>query len=598
MPPSRSEGSGPTLGCVEQATRATPTRNTVLGWIIAKTPSPRTAAAIGAILVLPSLAGGLVFDDVVHMRSARGRPLFVERSPFDMFHFADGVAAHGRTLIERGILPWPAAPTLRLAFFRPLTAATHWLDHAVLHLPPWAMHAESIAWYALAVFLVGCLFRRLMSPGAAGLAAVFYALHPGHAFPAGWIANRNGTLATVFGVAAILAYDRARRDGWRVGRWAGPLLCALSLASSELGLTTFAFLAAHLVTLDRARLRERALAFAPYVGVLVLWQAIYRGGGYGVDGSGAYTDPLREPLAFVGQLAVRVPALLAGEVAVIPPEPAGLMTGAPRAGAVLIAVLVLAFVVRESVPLLRRDAGARFLAIGTVLATLPACATYPAARVMVFAGLGGIGLAALLVQDATQGIATRLSAHIVARALAFLHLVIAPLLLAPGVLIPYFLGRHLEAASRGLPDAADVADHTIVVVRAPLCLGTVYRFGVSHTADGAEPARVRPLAMQIGPARVTRTDDRTLLVHADRGVMNDPTTFLFRDHPMQLGESVALSDLTITITAVDAHGDATDATFRFTTPLEDPERAWVTWNRGRFERFVPMAVGASVDLYD
>jgi hypothetical protein len=217
---------------------------------------------------------------------------------------------------------------------------------------------------------------------------------------------------------------------------------------------------------------------------------------------------------------------------------------------------------------------------------------------MVFAGLGAIGLTALLVHDVAQGIATCLSARIVGRAIGFMHLVVSPLLLAPGTLFPYLMGRYIEACGRGLPEAADLAGHTIVIVRSPICLGTIFRFGVSHTLDGAEPARVRPLAMEIGPARVTRTDERTLLVHADRGVMNDPTTFLFREHSLRLGEVVTLSDLTITVTAVDAHGDATDATFRFATPLEDPERAWVTWNRGRFEGFVPMAVGASVDLYD
>ena len=34
----------------------------------------------------------------------------------------------------------------------------------------------------------------------------------------GWTANRNVIVAAVFAFAALLAYDRARRGGWRLGR--------------------------------------------------------------------------------------------------------------------------------------------------------------------------------------------------------------------------------------------------------------------------------------------------------------------------------------------------------------------------------------------
>jgi hypothetical protein len=67
---------------------------------------------------------------------------------------------------------------------------------------------------------------------------------------------------------------------------------------------------------------------------------------------------------------------------------------------------------------------------------------------------------------------------------------------------------------------------------------------------------------------------------------------------MGLGEAVVLSDMTASITAVDERGEPTEASFRFATPLEDAERAWVTWDRGRFRNFTPPPVGASVDLYD
>src|SRR5262249_47749401 len=155
---------------------------------------------------------------------------------------------------------------------RPLAALSHWIDYRGLDLPPWLMHAENIAWYTLLVFSAAALFRRVIaahgtSRGAHGagtrtaaMAGFLYAVDLGHALPAGWIANRNALIAGAFGLLAVLAHDRARRDGWRPGAIVGPVCAALALLGSEAGVGAVALVVAHALTLDRSAPRQRALA--------------------------------------------------------------------------------------------------------------------------------------------------------------------------------------------------------------------------------------------------------------------------------------------------------------------------------------------------
>ena len=174
------------------------------------------------------------------------------------------------------------------------------------------MHAESIALYAVTIALAwrarstdGC------SPtGSAMLAALLYALDPGHGMPVEVVGQPQRTgRPSPRGSRHSLAHDRWRRDGWRPGAVLGPLAFATALSGSEMGMGSDGLSPlAHAVTLDRA---GRFRALMPYVGIEVVWLLIYRHLGYGVRGSGLYVDPVSDAVRFALGALVYLARLIA-----------------------------------------------------------------------------------------------------------------------------------------------------------------------------------------------------------------------------------------------------------------------------------------------
>jgi hypothetical protein len=456
------------------------------------------------------------------------------------------------------------------------------------------MHAESIAWYALLVFAAAMLFRRTI--GVGGMAGLLYAVDLGHAFPAGWIANRNALIAADFGVLAIVAHDRARRDAWRPGAALGPFFFALALAGGESGLGALGFVVAHAFTLDRAPLRERGAAVLPYAIVAVAWQIVYRLLGYGASGSAFYIDPGHAPCAYLEALVTRAPILLAGEVTLLPSEITAALSRGETWGLAAIAMAVCGLFTWALLPILRRDPGARFMALGALFALAPVCATFPSSRLLLFSGIGVCGLLALLFADVAARVERRGAARRAASFARVAHLFVAPCLLPFGVLVPAAAQRLAEQSAPGLPSADAYVGRPIVIALAPNYLVAAFRFGVPNGDARALPGPMRMLAATLAPTEIARVDPYTLEFRAPAGLTGDPTNRLYRDTPMLPGETVTLSDMRATVLEVDESGAPRAVSFRFTTPLDDPARAWIAWEEGRFVPFTPPALGGVVTL--
>lgn len=113
-----------------------------------------------------------------------------------------------------------------------------------------AAHALNVAIHALNTLLLWGLWRRwlpALAPGlarsdlAALLAALLFALHPATTEAVTYASGRSISLATSFGLAALLADDQAREQPQRRWlAWAGPLLFALALAVRETALVILA----------------------------------------------------------------------------------------------------------------------------------------------------------------------------------------------------------------------------------------------------------------------------------------------------------------------------------------------------------------------
>src|SRR5512146_2374883 len=103
-------------------------------WIRRVLSRPRAdvwVIVLASLLMATSLPAGLAADDFIHevaLDGGSGISGFA-RSPFDLFRFATpDVSA---SLQNDGVLPWWIDPSVRFAFFRPLSSLTHWLDPAL-----------------------------------------------------------------------------------------------------------------------------------------------------------------------------------------------------------------------------------------------------------------------------------------------------------------------------------------------------------------------------------------------------------------------------------------------------------------------------------
>ena len=177
-----------------------------------------------------------------------------------------------------------------------------------------------------------------------------------------------------------------------MGAVLGPALLTLSLLSKEEGIATVAYLVAFAIVLDEASWPRRILALAPYAIVIIAWRLCWSYLGYGVCAPGPYVDPLREPLRFAPSFLNNAPILLLGQFAAPPADVSLLLDPVMRRWLCAGAWVFVALIVAAWLPLLRRDRVARFWALGMLLALIPLCTTFPADRMLLFVGVGAMGL--------------------------------------------------------------------------------------------------------------------------------------------------------------------------------------------------------------
>jgi hypothetical protein len=566
---------------------------------------PLYLAFLTATLVLPSLFIGFQLDDYLQRYCGAALP-GSERycaPPLSLFAYASGDPERMHRMIETGFAPFWAYDRLVIDFLRPVSALTHVMDYRLWPSSPAIMHAESIAWLMGAVFLATVFFRATMGIGVVSAAAAFaFAVDHVHGLPVGWIANRNAVMAALFGTAALVAYDRGRREGSSRTASVGVPCLVLALLSGEIALGAWGYLLAHALVLDRSPLRDRLRALLPYVIATVAWRVAYTATGHGAIGSDLYLDPAREPLAFLRLLPERLPLLLLG-VFGFPPAEAAFFTTAGLSRWGIVASVVFAISIGAAyAKLVRSDRLARFWATGMLLSLLPACSAVPHNRLLYFPSLGGMALLAILIdafakQDPRlpEGV-TRGVSRIFAALSGGLHAFVSPLLLplaACAVSLTHSIADH------DIPSAvatmSDVPHQDLIMVTAPEYYVGTYVRAVLGDAGRPEPAHVRLLS--VGPVgiRARRLDAHTLELTYD-GLLAPAPMRLFSSarNPMAAGSEIKLDGVTIDVTRVTSDGRPATATFRFTEPLDSPRLRWVTWQKDHFVKFAPPAADGAV----
>ncbi len=539
---------------------------------------PFILALLAIFLTLPSLWVGLQFDDYLLEQSVLEAPDAVTAIN-DMFIFMDGDAQQAKKYMEVGTYPWFTLPEGKNAFWRPLSALTHWLDFQFFPNQPALMHVQNILWFALCVYLAALLYREFLPAPVAGLAALLFAVDDAHGYAVGWISNRNVLMAFAFGLLSLLLYHRYLLHR-KMTLLIGSAACfALSILSAEAGLAVAGYLAAYVLVFHKD---WRTLL--PHVLVFGFWAYFYRLGGFGGWGT-SYIDPVQEFLPFLQALMERVPVLWVGLFAYPPAELYPFLTHAwlkylwVGAGVGLIGFLGMKFQ-----PLIKQDKNLQFLLLGTVFSILLNGSSLPANRLLFFAGFGGFAVLAPFLLNVTER-------YWIKRPSWFVHLYLAVILLPVMSYSPKLYG-DIEPAILSAP-----IKPTVVIVSAPSAFHADF-FTLIRARYGAEtPERVWYLGAGLSSMTVYRVDENTLVVNAPDGYISGfDAVFRGMGHPMFEGEVIDLNGLQVTVEELSRDFHPTTVTFKFAEPLQSEEYQWLIWESNRLVEWQIPAIGQTVEL--
>jgi hypothetical protein len=557
--------------------------------------TPIAVATLAFVLALPSLRLGLSLDDHWHraMLQHDATWLPATRAPWDLFTFASSGGTERALVIERGIVPWWIGERMHLSFFRPVSSLTHALDYALFPDSPGAMHLVSVLWYAMLVYLAAVLYRRLLgrtsaAPWIAGLASLMYAIDGSHGLPVGWLANRNAVVAAVFALGTLYAHDAKR-----------PLLSAALLAlafgSGESAAGVLAYLAAHAVFLDARPGATKVRAFVPHAVVTLAWAFVHAAGNYGVRGSALYVDPKTDPLGFLGNL-VHLPLLAGAELGAPTPDLYPFVPFGAKAFFLTFALVVVAAALFGGRKLLARShpraKEARFFLAGGVLALVPTCSVVPSARLLLIASFGLVGFVAMLAEETNEA-ARRYVVWAVG-----VRLVLSPIVFTLHEHQMVLMSARIDSFAATLPTDPAVADKRLVMLNAPDAMFSYYMLvGRGYRGEPA-PSTMLTLAGGYRDVTVTRTDERTLVVHVDEGFYRRGTDLLFRrlDEKTPVGKRIETSDFVVTTTHALPDGVIDEARYELREPLESPHWLFVEWHGGPLQPITPPAIGETRTL--
>ncbi len=561
---------------------------------------PAIAALLAVGLMLPSLYNGLNLVDNFHQLIMRGDTSFVSQSssPINLFCMSDGSTGETERLMKHGRLPWWAPENTKVSFLRPLSALTHWLDYLLWPDTPALMHAQSLVWFGILVFMVTLFYRRILGVNwVAGVAALFFAVDDAHGTSVGWLANRSVLLASVFGILCLIAHDRWRRDGWQRGVLVAPFCFALSLLSAEAGIATIAYLLAYTLFLENIPLRSRIFSLIPCGCILFLWCLVYVKLGCGARGIPLYTNPLEEPLSYLVALFFRAPVYLLGQWG-LPPSFCYQVWPSPMHKAGMLLTIVLTLILA---PLIRRDRIARFWTAGMIMSLFPICAVMPDDRHLLFVGLGSMGLLAQWISWTRQidwASQIRPLRRVIRTLLALfilVHGVIAPLSLPLSVRGIALLHKRVVRASASLPSISKFKNRTFVLLN-PIHLAFVTSV-IGHRAVQGNFTPLRVLTAGGSPLMVKRIDSHTITIQAVNGFLSGIKADHVRSKKfsMRTGQQVNLDDMSVQVLDV-REGIPSTASFRFPVPLEDSSLAWFQWKDVSYRSFTPPPIGETVTI--
>ena len=120
---------------------------------------------VGLALAAPAITADFTADDHLHRVVQRDDPGMpgLHSHRWDLFSFVTGDHDDAVRLRDAGLYSWWTDPELKLAFWRPITSATHALDHALWPDSAAAQLAHNLVWLAIVLVLVWGFYRRFIA---------------------------------------------------------------------------------------------------------------------------------------------------------------------------------------------------------------------------------------------------------------------------------------------------------------------------------------------------------------------------------------------------------------------------------------------------
>ena len=555
----------------------------------------------------------LYFSDspeAMQIKKSMGTEAFLDNVPMNMFGMFHVYPHQNLTMMETGTMPWWASPDMRLSFFRPLAALTHWPEYRYLREHLQWMHLHNLLWYAALTLTVAWFYRRMMGASwVAGLAALIYALHDSHAAHLLSISQRNALISVFLGVWSILFYIEGRQTKKTTTGYRAFLFYVLSLLAADTGLTVCAFLFSYALFMEDSSWKDRFKPVLPYVIITIVWRLINTWLGYGAFHNEMYIDPSREPLRFIPAVFERVPILLNSFYFFPPLELYWILS---YKGALLFCIfctLFLLLFICVLYPLLRQSRVARFWALSALLAVIPVCAVTPDSRNLIFAGIAGFALMTQFIGRWGESNIVwpkrwlwRIPAYFFGFVFVLVHIIASPI-------FHYFKLNMPNSASNdqfkmicdfGISEDV-LQDMTVVIVNPPVQIYTYYP-AVCFVYDIPIAQKLRTLATATSNLTLRRLDEKTLSIEVEDGYFPPPGLYgenredissmlqfynifrridrYYRSHApqMEIGQKIVLPGMTAEILTRNSDHRPLDVAYHFDIPLEQSTLRWLQWS--------------------
>lgn len=552
-----------------------------------------------ALLTATGLGVGFVADDAYHLLVMRG-----DRVPAingNLYSFMPGDAAIAQPFIETGPFPWWMYPEAKARFFRPLTNALHHFDYNVFGMRAFWWHFHGLLWYLAMVLAWILIARRSLSPPIAAFAALLFAIDYTHWMPAVWIANRNALIACVPAIFGVYAHIRWRESGWKPGLPLSIVGYIIGMFGGEAWLGMSAYAAAYELFGRRESFVSRILHLLPAAICAVSYAIAYMFLGYGVQGSGAYVQPLSAE--YVKEMPGRILGLIGAHLFGAPIDAWAFFPATRLFFAALgvAALIFLSILLHRAWPTLdeRDRSGLRWLIPGGILSMLPIIAAFPMSRLLLGPSIAGSAVIAVVL---TQWWMTRVKGRIrpigiVCGYIAFIHIVVAIVAWPLQSGIVTFIGREAERVYTNAPiDDARVAEQNLYLIAAN---DPLYTPIIRRLAGSPVPRSWHCLSGSSSDHVFTRTAADTFELESKeyalvQGVFAD----ILRDidaNPFAVGDTIKLLDAKIEVLAV-MEGRPTKIRVRCNKPLDDPSIVFLQWKDYRIQPFALPPVGESREV--